>query len=206
MKIVILGSHGTGKTTLTRKIFNYAKDEYDMKIGVTESRDAEKTTLSKPLAERLKWRYLPEAPAQALIKGFELNENTSLESEIWIIAKQLEMEMLTPQPWIADKCMIDILAYACYLFPKNKDLLNLTAKAFKPHMDYDLVIYLPCGEFPIEDDGFRSTNPVFQQKIDEYILRVMKKARIDFHRIVGMPEERFQKAKKMIDEKIRIRK
>ncbi len=202
MKIVILGSHGTGKTTLTRKLFNYVKEEYGMKIGITGSHGTGKTTLSKLLAGRLNWRYLPEAPAQALIKGFELNENTSLESEIWIIAKQLEMEILTPQPWVADKCMIDILAYAYYLFPKDKDLLNLTTRAFKPHMNYDLVIYLPCGEFPIEDDGFRSTDPIFQLKIDEYILRVMKKARIDFHRIVGTPEERFQKAKKIIDEKI----
>lgn len=79
MKIVILGSHGTGKTTLTRKIFNYVREEYDMKIGITGSHGTGKTTLSKLLAGRLKWRYLPEAPIQALIKGFELNENTSLE-------------------------------------------------------------------------------------------------------------------------------
>jgi len=202
MKIVILGSHGTGKTTLTRQLFNYLKEEYGVKIGITGSHGTGKTTLSKLLAGRLKWRYLPEAPAQALIKGFDLNENTSLESELWIIAKQLEMEMLTPQPWIADKCMIDILAYACYLFPKDKDLLSLTARAFKPHMNYDMVIYLPCGEFPIEDDGFRSTDPVFQEMIDEYILRAMKKAKIDFHKIIGSPEERFRKAKKLIDEKI----
>lgn len=203
MKIVILGSHGTGKTTLTRQLYNYLRKEYEMKIGVTGSHGTGKTTLSKLLAGRLKWRYLPEAPVQALVKGFTLNEDTSLESELWIIAKQLEMEMLTPQPWIADKCLIDILAYACYLFPKDKDLLNVTTRAFKKHIDYDLVIYLPCEEFPIEDDGFRSTDPVFQAKIDEYILRVMKKANINFSRITGSPEERFQRAKKIIDEKLR---
>lgn len=200
MKIVILSSHGAGKTTLTRQLHSYLKKEYEMKIGVTGAHSTGKTTLSTLLTGRLTW----QAPMQAYLKGFSMNETTSLESEWWVIAKQLEMKLLTPDSWIADKCLIDILAYAYYLFPEEKDFLKVAEKVIKPNINYDLVFYLPCGEFPIVDDSFRSLDPQFQKAIDKTIIKVMADAGVAFCKIVGTQEERFKEAKKMIDKKFNL--
>ena len=97
MRIVITGSHGTGKTTLGKNLFRYLQEE-KMKIGVTGSHGTGKTTLSKLLAGKNNWRYLPESPLQAMTKGFPINEETPIETEIWIFAKQIEME--TSMHWI----------------------------------------------------------------------------------------------------------
>ena len=194
MRIVITGSHGTGKTTLGKNLFRYLQEE-KMKIGVTGSHGTGKTTLSKLLAGKNNWRYLPESPLQAMTKGFPINEETPIETEIWIFAKQIEMETFTPESWVADKCLIDLLAYARYLMPKEKSLLETLTKIVKRNAVYDVVIYLPTGEFPIEDDGFRSTDPVFQEAIDKEITRIMREMNIEYHKIVGTREERLERAK-----------
>jgi nicotinamide riboside kinase len=204
MKIVVLGSHGTGKTTLTRQLHNYLQDKYKTRVKKVDALgcNIEKAkNLTKSIhGLELPWKYLPEAPVEAFRKGFTMNEDTSLESEWWIIAKQIEMEMLTPIPWIADKCLIDILVYAYFLFKEEKDFLAVAEKMIKKNIDYDLVIYLPVGEFPIEDDGLRSLDPKFQKDIDELLLKVMGEMNIPYHVVSGKRDERTAKARKIIDD------
>lgn len=166
-----------------------------MKVGIAGSHGTGKTTLSKLLAGKNNWRYLPEAPLQAMTRGFPINEETSVETELWIFAKQIEMEMFTPESWVADKCLIDLLAYARYLMPNERALLEILTKIVERNAVYDVVIYLPTGEFPIEDDGFRSTDPVFQEAIDREIVRIMHEMGIEYYKIVGTREERLEKAK-----------
>jgi nicotinamide riboside kinase len=198
MKIVILGSHGTGKTTLTKRLHGYLQNNYELRIesvkAVTENNEFK---LRKPVGE-LRWTYLPEAPFEATQRGFTMNQDTSLESEIWIIAKQLELERISP-PWIADKCLIDILAYARYLFRQEVELLNLAERVVKRNVDYDLVLYLPAGEFPIEDDGLRCTDVDFQKNIDQEIVRLMEELQVEYRILRGGKEERFNKAKRLVE-------
>lgn len=156
--------------------------------------------LSRPVGE-LRWTYLPEAPFEAMQRGFTMNEDTSLESEMWIIAKQLELEKRSA-PWIADKCLIDILAYARYLFSGDKELLNLAERAVKKNVDYDLVLYLPAGEFSMEDDGLRSTDIEFQRDIDREIVTLMKELEVGYYTLRGGKGERFSRAKDLIAETI----
>ncbi len=129
-----------------------------------------------------------------------MNEETSLESEWWIIAKQIEMEILTPVPWIADKCLIDILVYAYFLFKEEKDFLKVAEKLIKKNINYDLVIYLPTGEFPIEDDGLRSLDPEFQKDIDELLVKTMKEMKILYYTVSGSKEKRLEEAKRVVDD------
>lgn len=198
MKIVVLGSHGTGKTTLTKRLHGHLKDNYPLEIeSVKVARDREEFRLPKSVGS-LRWTYLPEAPFEATQRGFSMNEDTSLESETWILAKQLELEKISA-PWIADKCLIDILAYARYLFSEEPELLSVAERVARRNIDYDLVLYLPTGEFPVEDDGLRSTDPRFQQDIDKEIVKIMVELGVDFYVIRGDKEERFNRAKKIIN-------
>ena len=217
MKIVIIGSHSTGKTTLAKQIVDHLnhqnqsflhrtlsklfnrKGRNEMKIGVTGAHSTGKTTLSMLVSGKLKFTFLPEAPFQAFQAGFPMNETTSEASEVVIFAIQAMMEQRFKDNFVADKCFIDLLAYAAHLFPDNRELLRALERVAKPYIQgYDLVIYLPCGEFPIVDDGYRSLDPEFQRAIDYKIVEIMARLGISYHRVTGSPTERLEKVKKLL--------
>ncbi len=195
MRIVITGSHGTGKTTIAKQIYSYIKNE-EIKAEINTNN----LQKNKIFSGRQTYCFLPEAALQAYEIGLPINENTSVETEVWIFAKQLEMEMKIKNNWVADKCFIDLLAYGKFLFPHNYELINILTQVALPRMHkYDLVIFTPCGEFPIEDDGIRSLDPRFQSEIDKIIIKIMKEHNIQYHKITGGKEERYKQALKLLN-------
>lgn len=170
MKIAITGAQGVGKTTLAKQI---NKDYPDFKI-------------------------LPEAARLAKEAGYNLDHTATTETELWLIAKQIELENVEGK-WVADRCGIDLLAYIHHLFAKESSLIEFATKTLVPRFsNYDLVVYLPSGQFGIEDDGVRTTDIKFQQTIDERIRDILEKHKISFVEIVGSPEERLVKVKNLV--------
>ena len=171
MKIAIIGAQGVGKTTLAKQI---NKDYPDFKI-------------------------LPEAARLAKNEGYDLDQTATKETELWLIAKQIELES-TQGKWVADRSSIDLLAYIHHLFSEEATLIEFATKALVPKFStYDLVLYLPSGQFPIEDDGLRLTDVKFQQAIDAQIRHILKKYKIPFIHIIGSPGERLAKVKKLFE-------
>lgn len=169
MKIAITGAQGVGKTTLARQI---NKNYPHLKI-------------------------LPEAARLAKETGYSIDHTATKETELWLIAKQIELESAESK-WIADRCSIDLLAYIHHLFSEELALIEFATKTLVPRFsNYDLVLYLPSGEFEIEDDGVRTTDKKFQQAVDQRIRDVLEKHKIPFIKIVGSPEERLLKVKKL---------
>ncbi len=198
MKIVILGSHGTGKSTLAQRLHGYLLANYSLQVNsVSLVKNKKIKKLKEPIGS-LHWEYLPEAPFEALQRGFTMNKETSLESELWIVAHQLEME-LRSAPWVADKCLIDILAYARYLFKSEPEFLSIIERIIKKNINYNLVIYLPTGEFPIEDNSLRLMDTNFQKDIDTEILKIMNEMDVSYYTITGSKDERFNAVKEIID-------
>ena len=179
MRIAITGSHGVGKSTLVNDLLNYLSKEYEMIAG--------------------EFKLLQESARQAYELGFPINENNSPETQLWVFAKQLEMELIAQDNYIADKCFIDMLAYAMHIFKERQDLINtlkdISGRAVKK---YDLVIYLPAGEFPIEDDGVRSIDREFQEGVDKLILEILNDFAINYVKITGSKEERYNRAIELI--------
>lgn len=170
MKIVITGAQGVGKTTLAKHL----KNEYPDLI------------------------ILPEAARLAVEAGYKLDATATVETELWLIAKQLELESENKK-WVADRCGIDLLAYILHLFPIEKQLIEFATKTLVPRFsNYDLVLYLPGGQFAIEDDGVRTTDLMFQSEIDRKVKNILNTHKIAFLEITGTPEERLTKVKNLI--------
>lgn len=169
MKIAITGAQGVGKTTLARQINKHYPD----------------------------FKILPEAARLAKEAGYDLDQTATTETELWLITKQVELES-TESKWVADRCGIDLLAYIQHLFSEESALIELATKTLTPRFsNYDLVLYLPSGQFAIEDDGVRTTDIEFQQAVDRRIRDVLEKHKIPFIEIIGSPEERLAKVKKL---------
>jgi len=170
MKIAIIGAQGVGKTTLAQQI----NKDYPL------------------------FKILPEAARLAQEAGYSLDHTATVETEIWLINKQIELES-TEENWVADRCGIDLLAYIEHLFSHELDLVKFAVKTLTPRFNnYDLVIYLPSGEFTIEDDGVRTTDVKFQEDIDRKIKDILEKYKILFVEVVGSPEERLVKVKDLL--------
>ena len=170
MKIAIVGAQGVGKTTLAKQI---NKDCPDFEI-------------------------LPEAARLAQEIGYKLDHTATTETELWLIAKQIELES-AESDWVADRSSIDLLAYIHHLFSDELDLIEFANKTLSPRFsNYDLVLYLPSGQFAIEDDGVRTTDIKFQQEVDKRIRDILAKHKIPFVEVIGSPEERLAKVKNLI--------
>jgi nicotinamide riboside kinase len=170
-----------------------------MKIAITGAQGVGKTTLAQQINKDYPgFKILPEAARLAKEAGYDLDHTATTETELWLIAKQIELESGEGK-WLADRCGIDLLAYIHHLFSEEKSLTELATNTLVPRFNhYDLVLYLPSGEFAIEDDGVRTTDVGFQQAIDQRIRDVLENNKIPFIKIIGSPEERLARVKNLL--------
>jgi len=139
------------------------------KIAITGSFSTGKTTLAKQLAKKLKYKLLPEVARQMIEDGHRLDLEVTPSLELLMAEMQEELEQ--GENWVADRCLIDILAYSMVLFKDDKFLNEINDRLLRAK--YDKIFYIPI-EFPIKDDGVRSTDTDFQKKIDDTIKEILK--------------------------------
>ncbi len=167
-----------------------------MKIAIVGAHGVGKTTLSNQLAERLGLPILPDVAVEAFEKGFAISENTPPEVQFWMFSRQLELERLT-EKFIADKCLIDYSVYADIIFDDGR-VTGLLAEMIRKNVSYSNIFYLPI-EFPLEDNGIRSLDPVFQKKVNDRYLEILDGWGIDYKIIGGDKDKRLSKALELIN-------
>lgn len=170
-----------------------------MKIVIAGAHGVGKTTIANILAKEFSLPIIPDVAIEAFSKGFPINENTPAETQFWMFARQLELERNLGDKWIADKCLMDYSIYADVLF-KDERVKQLLSEMVKRNVNYNFVFYLPI-EFPIEDNGIRSIDPVFQKNVDSRYLQVLNDWGINYHTISGSIEERLKKIMNIINKK-----
>jgi len=161
MKIGIMGTHGTGKSTLALRLAADRKQKYPREnVGV--------------LTETA--RGCP----------FQINKDMTLEAQLWIYHAQFKAELEMAARYdtlICDRTVLDNLAYSRYA--GFNDLCN---DCLYPALDwfgtYDELYWLRPDKLPA-DDGFRNTDPEFQKDID----RIFQKWVIAYHLPVTSPEK-----------------
>lgn len=97
--------------------------------------------------------------------------------------------------YISDRGLTDVCAYSYDLAKTNPDIVRLAAdqlaeiKKFNKENPDVVYFYFPI-EFPVVDDGVRSTDEVFRTHIDQLILAILKECEINYIEVRGSVDER----------------
>ena len=161
--VILIGSHGTGKTTLLR--------EYKSKYGAKIS-----DGVSRPISRCRKPLDLSLYAQQMLI-----NELTFFNFDF--NRENVPDLMITRSP-------IDAIAYSEAL--GFNDFGQACREKWKERKKDDITyIYLPI-EFELEDDGIRYTDLSFQKDIDKRLIDLMREYKLPFQTVTGSVEDRVE--------------
>lgn len=184
MKVALTGSHGTGKTTLLNHV-----------AGLLEAR-GESVSVCREVPRII--------AAEADDPGFfRRGTNVPLRQALILFRQVVEEGLREAEADIvlADRTVVDHLAYTVALFPELSDVpegkaLTSAVRAWIGH--YDLIVKLPI-EFPAIDDGTREAGEAFQAEIDRVIDALYEQFATATSVVRGTVEERAAAVVALID-------
>ena len=153
MKIALIGTHGTGKTTIAHELIAELK-----KQGVN----------AEFLGELARKCPLP------------INQETTKDAQEWIIFNQHIKELELQSKYdvlVCDRSVLDGYVYYDRKFGENQLLENFVKEKLK---DYALLIKIPINTKFLKEDGIRSTDKEFQKDIDTRFDLLLKKLNVNF--------------------------
>jgi nicotinamide riboside kinase len=150
MKIAVIGTHGTGKSTLTYLLASHYK-----KIG-KNVKIIQETARNCP---------------------FPINHEMKIETCFWIFHEQCKKELEAEKNHdivICDRTCLDSFLYAEYfcLFHRNINDLKKVALC-KLAYEYDKIFFIRPN-IPLISDGIRSDDLEFQRGIDELFAHYLR--------------------------------
>lgn len=158
MKLAIIGTHSTGKTTLLVRL----KESLGF-LG-------------------LKSEIVPE---MARLCPFPINEETTLEAQKWILENQMAKEAEMFQEGLillCDRSTIDNLAYFWRAASIRKiDIGDWETRAVHHTSTYNFIFKTQKLSLSSLADGLRATDEYFRQEIDDLITELLQKHRIKYH-------------------------
>lgn len=170
-----------------------------IRIATAGSHGTGKTFLAKKLARRLGINYIHDiVREEAVPKGFEINENTPLEVQLWLVMRQWELERITPPGWVADKCLFDYLIYG-EIALKDAKAKKIIRDVVLKNAKYDYVVWIPI-EFPMEKDGVRSEEEDFRKEVERRYKSLLKKLGIKLILVSGSKKARVEQAVRHINQ------
>lgn len=159
MKIAIIGTHSTGKTTLVDRL----KETFES-VG-------KEVIVVRELA-----RTCP----------LEINEETSLQAQKWILINQIEKENEhdhTEKILITDRATVDNFAYL-HRVADPKTSRACEHIAFSHCKTYDHIFKTHKLDIEATADGVRTTDEAFRCHIDTLIDYFLKKNKIYYHTLL----------------------
>lgn len=165
-----------------------------MKIGLCGTVSCGKTTLVNELAklEQFKDYELATERSKYLSDlGISLNTDSTLKGQIVFSAERC-LELLKPKI-ITDRTVYDVAAFT--LSAKSiewNEKRYLTDLLMSFRKDYDIIIYVSPEGIELEDNGLRSTDPEYRDKID-FVIKEM---------LVEYPPTKLIEVKGSIEERI----
>lgn len=181
-----------------------------MKIALLGSSSTGKTTLSSALSKELALPLIREQARVVLaVLGKTLKELRSKPEEIlnfqkMVLEYQIASELECAESgFVSDRSVFDNLTLYlrhCPLIPNEVDnYRSIVFKHYESH-PYDFLIFLRPGEFPMEEDGVRTPDPIYQSQIDGMMLAILRLFSIPYFEVHGTLPERVAEIKRLIEE------
>ncbi len=173
MRVLVTGSHSTGKTSLVEACAAALEDRRPNSVDV-----------------------IPEVARKVIAAGFPMGADATLDSYVLYIGLQLAAQrQATRQHVISDRGMIDILAYM--RANANADIPDHFAKLIEElvHLEkgyFDLYCYLPM-EFPMVPDNARSSDEEYRHNVDRRLVSVLSEYQVPVKNVTGTLRERREK-------------
>ncbi len=155
-----------------------------LKVAFVGSHGVGKTTLCYGLAARLKARDLVLEVVHEVARRCPLpiNEETGVASESWILHTQIAEEVVAAQRYpvvICDRSALDNYVYLLLAAGPQEGLELLVSYWMKT---YDLLVQVPVVHEP-SADGFRTTDPEFQRRVDDRLTVELATRGLAAHRL-----------------------
>lgn len=174
MKIALSGAHGTGKTTLVKSLHDALKEKYRVEVC----------------------REVPRVITDSVNdkEFFRRGNNTEMRQSTIFLYQVMEDFFVGRKADIvlADRTMIDHLAYTEVLFPsfsKTVEFATISNAVGLWLATYDHIVKVPI-EFQVEDDGTREGDMEFQKEIDDKIDSLYSKFNITPSIVTGCVSNR----------------
>lgn len=183
-KIAIIGSHYIGKTSLCKKLSDYLR-----KQGHNVS-------------------FLREVVRDC---PFPVNEIATIQAQDWIFEQQKKREeelIKKHDVLLLDRGVIDNYVYWLRVAQNLKldggAIEKREKEVFEHSSGYDLFLFLqPFDGNKIEDDSFRSVDPIWREEMHDRVSGIIRKFEAQFGaRIInlkGTEEEIFEQAKDYVE-------
>lgn len=176
------------------------------RIHITGAQGVGKTTVLNHF-KNLGYNVITEVVRKLAKEGVNINEMGDVDGQKRIF-KEYQRLLKSKKGYISDRGLIDVASYTfSHALVENDDngpLRKLADKQFltlekfyKENPDI-IVCYVPI-EFPVIDDGVRSTDENFRNEIDFLIKNILDCAQIPYVEVTGTIEERIKKVDEILN-------
>jgi len=164
-----------------------------MKIGLTGTMSTGKTTLARALGELDIFKDYPiqtERSKYLRDIGIALNTDSTLKGQL-VFAAERSIELMQ-ENIITDRTIYDVCAFTL----SAKSIGNYEKRQFTELLmslrdDYDAIIYVSPVGVDIEDNGVRTVDPIYRNKIDLTIQSMLEEyPPKKLIKVIGSTEER----------------
>jgi GTPase SAR1 family protein len=174
-----------------------------MKIGLCGTMSVGKTTLVKALeyeVEFINYKFTTERSKYLRDLGIPLNTDSTVKGQSIFLAERAS-ELLN-ENIITDRTIIDVMAFAkCADSISKDDAKKFCDFASTMLGDYDHIFYVSTEGTIIEDNGVRTVDVGYREKIDDTIRELLFEYRDqirDFTTISGTTEQRLKQINEVL--------
>lgn len=169
------------------------------RIALVGASSTGKTTVYELLKSKLpKYEFINESTRTVRSYGFPINEQGTSETQLAISSFHLEA-LLKPGNTVLDRCYMDLLIYSKFMDKISVETYNYIEDTWnRVKNEYTHYVYFPI-EFNSVDDGVRSVNEEWREKIDKEFQALLEGVRKPYLTVTGSPLQRVESILRFIN-------